>query len=571
MVSLFNALNISSNALTVNESAISIVSHNVANMNTEGYSKQKVNLATRNIAGAIGDSTNAQVRANGGVMIANIMRYNDSYLNNYYRDQLSLLKGYEAELSTLGDLAGIFDDLEGEGISGALEDFYKAVNNLQEYPASSTARINFIESAKTLTATMNAKSAQLDELTNKALGDGESLELLEGSKIYHEFTVFNDKLEELAEVNRALQITQTGTLHANNLLDQRDMILNDIAQFVDINVEENAHNGSITLYIDNQVMVQGAEVKGELNIKTAKAHCEENGLTYPDDWIIKDENGNAVLDEFGNTIPREAAVISIVSRSEDGTVTPILADANSIITTGSLGGLLHSGDAQAAGMNAGVAQKTLNTIAQAIATVFNKINTDKGAYAINPDDTGKLIATTNGNFIFGEAVQVFDETTGDPVLDAYGNPIYELKEPITAGNITINPDLLTEDGCWKLACAFFDDPANFDENAVGNAQNVVNMLATRNNKMTELGNMSIEDFYTNLLGKVAAGGSNAQTLVDTQKTVVDSIYDKILSNNSVDLNEELVDLVKYQTAYSASAQVFNTCNSCLNTLMTLGG
>ena len=82
MVSLFNALNISTNALTVNESAISVVSHNVANMNTEGYSKQKVNLATRNIAGAIGDNVQAQIRANGGVMIANVMRYNDSYLNN---------------------------------------------------------------------------------------------------------------------------------------------------------------------------------------------------------------------------------------------------------------------------------------------------------------------------------------------------------------------------------------------------------------------------------------------------------------------------------------------------------
>lgn len=571
MVSLFNALNISSNALTVNESAISVVSHNVANMNTEGYSKQKVNLATRNIAGAIGDSTEAQVRANGGVMIANIMRYNDSYLNNYYRDQLSILKGYEAQLGTLGDLADIFDDLEGEGISGALADFYEAVNNLQEYPTSSTARVNFIESAKTLTASLNAKSAQLDELTGKALGDGESQELLEASKIYHEFSVFNDKLEELAEVNKALQITQTGTLHANNLLDQRDMILNDIAQFVDINIEENPHNGSVTMYIGDQVMVQGAVVKAELDLKTAKAYCEQNGLTYPDDWIMTDENGAPVLDEFGNTIPREAAVISLVSRSSDGNVTTVLADANSIITTGSLGGLLHSGDAVAEGMNAGVAQQTLNTIAQAIAKVFNDINTKEGAYAINPNDTGKLIATNNGNFIFGEAVQVFDEATGDPVLDADGNPVYKLKEPLTAGNITINPELLTEDGMWKIACAFFDDPANFDENAIGNAQNVVNMLDTRNLKLAEFGNMSIEDYYTNLLGKVAAGGSNAQALVDTQQTVVDSIYDKILSNNSVDLNEELVDLVKYQTAYSAAAQVFNTCNSCLDTLMALGG
>ena len=230
MVSLFNALNISSNALTVNESAISVVSHNVANMNTEGYSKQKVHLATRNIAGAIGDSTEAQIRANGGVMIANVMRYNDSYLNNYYRDQLSILKGYEAELDTLGDLEDVFNDLEGEGISAALASFYEAVNNLNEYPASSTARINFIESAKTLTATLNAKSAQLSELTAKSLGDGESQEALEASKIYSQFSVFNDKLEELAEVNKALQITQTGTLEANNLLDQRDMILKETSK-----------------------------------------------------------------------------------------------------------------------------------------------------------------------------------------------------------------------------------------------------------------------------------------------------------------------------------------------------
>lgn len=551
MVSLFNALNISSNALTVNESAISVVSHNVANMNTEGYSKQKVNLATRNIAGAIGNSTSAQVRANGGVMIANVMRYNDSYLNNYYRDQLSILKGYESQLGTLGDLADIFNDLEDEGISGAIRNFYEAVNNLNEYPASSTARVNFIESAKTLTETLNAKSKQLDNLTTNVLGDGESEELLKNSQIYSQFEVFNNKLEELAEVNKALQVTQTGTLTANNLLDKRDMILNEIAEFVDINVEENPNNGSVTLYIGNQEMVRGAVVKGELSIQTAKSYCDANGLTYPDDWVIKDENGNSVLDEFGNPKKREAAVVSIVSRSEDGTVTPIVSDANSLITTGSIGGLLHSGDVQADGMNAGVAQQKLDIIAQAVAKVFNDLNTRNGAYCINPDDTGKLVATNQDNLIF-----VGPDGTADS---------------ITSGNITINSELLTDKGCWNLACAYFEDPANFDENSVGNAQNVVDMLGTRNLKLTELGNMSIEDFYTNLLGKIAAGGSNAQALVDTQSDVVDSIYDQILSNNSVDLNEELVDLVKYQTAYSAAAQVFNTCNSCLDVLMSLGG
>ena len=166
MVSLFSSLNIASNALSVNQSAISVVSHNVANMNTEGYSKQRVNLATRNIAGAIGDNVEAQVRSNGGVMIANVMRYNNDYLNNYYRTQLSDLHKYEQQLGNLGDLAGIFDDLEGEGIDGALANFYDSVNNLNEYPASATARTNFIESARTLTSVLNAKSKVIRQ-TNK--------------------------------------------------------------------------------------------------------------------------------------------------------------------------------------------------------------------------------------------------------------------------------------------------------------------------------------------------------------------------------------------------------------------
>ena len=54
MSSLLSSLNMTANTLSVNEKAISVVSHNVANMNTEGYHKQRVNFATRNIAGAIG-------------------------------------------------------------------------------------------------------------------------------------------------------------------------------------------------------------------------------------------------------------------------------------------------------------------------------------------------------------------------------------------------------------------------------------------------------------------------------------------------------------------------------------
>lgn len=538
MAGLFSSLNIAANALKVNESAISVVSHNVSNMNTEGYSKQKVNLATRNIAGTIGDNVSAQIRANGGVMIANVMRYSNDYLNNYYRDQLSTLKEYEQQLDNLADLAEVFDDLEGKGIDEALKGFYEAINNLNQYPASSTARVNFIEKSKTLAATLNSKSIQLDELTVNALGDGKSQELLENSKIYNYIDSFNDKLEQLAEVNKALQITQTGTLTANNLLDKRDKLLNEISEYVDINVEEQ-RNGSVTIFSGDIPLVEGAIVTGELEIQTAKSYCENQNppLNYPADWVNAD--GTA----------KEAAVISIVNNEGD-TRQVVIGNANDQIRGGNLGGLLHSADLNADSMNVGRAKESLNNIAQTLADVMNNLNIRQGAYCINPDDTTTLVATDVNNYIF-----VNDEGSRDG---------------ITAGNIQINADLLAENGEWKIACAYFDDPNNFDINAVGNAQNAVAMLDSRYAKQDSLNGMSIEDYYTGLVGKVAAGGNNLQNLVDTQTNVVDSVYNKIKSNNSVDLNEELVDLVKYQTAYSASAQVFNVANTCLDTLMTLG-
>ena len=355
MVSLFSSLNIASGALKVNESAISVVSHNVANMNTEGYSKQRVNLATRNIAGTIGDNVDAQVRSNGGVMIANVMRCNNDYLNNYYRSQVSDLNKYEQQLGNLGDLADIFNDLEGEGIDGALSSFYDALNNLQEYPASSTARTNFLESARTLTSVLNSKSLQLDQLGSKALGDGETEDSLKNSQIYTRISTFNDKLEELAEVNKALQVTQTGTLTANNLLDRRDLILNDIAEYIDIRTEEYP-NGSVTLYGGGIELVKGASVTGKLDIQTAKQYCVEHPpMVYPDDWV--DDEGNPRTDN---------AVINIVNSSG----TKIIEDANSQITGGSLGGLLHSGDLSADGMNPGKAKDALNKIATEIADMF---------------------------------------------------------------------------------------------------------------------------------------------------------------------------------------------------------
>ena len=121
-------------------------------------------------------------------------------------------------------------------------------------------------------------------------------------------------------------------------------------------------------------------------------------------------------------------------------------------------------------------------------------------YCIDPDNTNQLKATDETNLIFGEMVEV---------TNPYGT-VSKVRGEITADNISVNSALLTDKGCWNIACAYSTDPNYLDENsaAVGNSQNAVAMLGTRTEKLSGLGNMSVEDYYTNLLGKIAAGGSN---------------------------------------------------------------
>lgn len=540
-MNLLSSLNISAGALSVNEKAISVVSHNVSNMNTEGYHKQRVNLEARNIAGQIGDNPNNQVRANGGVKIANVMRYNDDYLNNYYRQQLSEKNKLEQQLGNLDDLAKIFDDLEGQGIDGALGDFYEALNNLQQYPASATARTNFIERAKTLTSTLNAKSVQLSKMTGEALGDGKTEESLKNSRIYTQYRDFNSTLEELAAVNKALQTTQTGTLTANNLLDKRDLILHDMSQYVDLNVEEHA-NGTVDVSVGDTPLVKSTKIVGQLDIETAAAYKQRTGLDS-----------------------KEAAVINIVQIEEDGSKSYIKNNANDDIQGGSIGGLLHFGtDNQDGQVTAGSVQTSLDKLAQTVAKIFNELNTaydstNGYAYKINASKTDELEATTPDNDMFSAKIVNADGS----VTESHN------VDDITAGNIRVSSNLLKTDGIWNIACAHFDTP-DVDVHAVGNAQNVIKMLGTRTEKQADLQNMSIEDFYSSMVGGIAAAGDSTRTLYETQVDVVDSLENQLDSAYGVDLNEELVDLVKYQTAYAAAAQVFNVVNSCLDTLMSLG-
>jgi len=141
---------------------------------------------------------------------------------------------------------------------------------------------------------------------------------------------------------------------------------------------------------------------------------------------------------------------------------------------------------------------------------------------------------------------------------------------INSTNIKVNDALLADGGQWLIAAAYFEDPNNFDAKAVGNNSNIVRMLETRDAAQAGLGGLSFEDYYTALVGKIGTALDDVNGAIEAQKGIADNLELQKAAEYSVDLNSELVDMIKYQTAYQAAARVFSACSTLLETLVYLG-
>ena len=100
---------------------------------------------------------------------------------------------------------------------------------------------------------------------------------------------------------------------------------------------------------------------------------------------------------------------------------------------------------------------------------------------------------------------------------------------------------------------------------------MIDVLNTRNSTTnSKLSNLAPEDFLMSGISKIGIQADSIENQGTSQESIVKSIEDRLMSETSVDLNEELTDMIKYQRSYQASARVFNACCDILNTLVSLG-
>ncbi len=221
-------LGISGNAAAAYQLALATVSNNIANVSTDGYSRQAVDLreaTPRQLGGAyIGT----------GVIYDRIKRQFDTFAELNLRNSTSQLTSQEPMVDYTNRVVDLLGS-EDAGLVGALDEFFSSARGLTTDPASSALRGQFFRSAQGLASRFALVSTQLD------LVDTETRDAVEG-----QVSSINTLAQQIAAVNGQLSKQGSADRQPSELMDQRDRLLRELSQYVGIRVSYAA-NGMVSV------------------------------------------------------------------------------------------------------------------------------------------------------------------------------------------------------------------------------------------------------------------------------------------------------------------------------------
>ncbi|RKQ35578.1 flagellar hook-associated protein FlgK [Oceanobacillus halophilus] len=236
-MSTFRGLEMAKQALFTQQSALHTTGHNIANANTEGYSRQRVNFETtapyptvsRNraeIPGQIGT----------GVQAGSIDRIRDQFLDEQFRGENSKSGYWESRAAALSRMENLLNEPSETGLSASMDQFWQSLQDLSVNPDNSGAKSVVMQRGEALADTFNYLSDSLKSIKNDL-------------KSEMDVTVndANAMMNQINEINQQVRKLETHGYTANDLYDKRDVLLDQLANIVNINVSyDNSHSSSKT-------------------------------------------------------------------------------------------------------------------------------------------------------------------------------------------------------------------------------------------------------------------------------------------------------------------------------------
>lgn len=249
-------------ALLSSRTALETIGHNVSNANTPGFSRQRIDLGTarpQNLRG---------LQLGSGVNVDSVSRTVDELLNGRIVKQTASLSKLSSQLTEMTSVEALLNEPSGEGLGSLLDQMFSAFSALSANTEDVVYRTGAVQSAISITNRLHQIIDEADQLQRDAQ-----------SKASFIATDINIKAELILKLNQEIGKVEANGTRANDLRDQREQAVRELAMLVDVTVNEDS-NGVVRVQVDGQLLVGAKNVhamtveagdKGVLNLRLAGA------------------------------------------------------------------------------------------------------------------------------------------------------------------------------------------------------------------------------------------------------------------------------------------------------------
>ena len=308
VTSTFFGLTIGASGLNTYQAAINTTANNIANVQTEGYSRQQV---LREASQAMRTHTGYGTLGTGVTATA-IEQVRDFYYDLKYWNNNTLYNEYKTKQYYLDQIETYFkDDDTVDGFSTIFSNMYTALESIRTNASEYSIRQNYVGTCQSLCTYFNNMANNLSTLQEEI-----------NSVIYTDVEAINTIAEKIANINGKINLIEVTGENANELRDERALLVDELSQYVDVEVEEKVVNEELgtTSY---DVWINGARLVSTRDFNTLVCVARENRVNQSDadglyDIFWCDSTGAATSTGFHPTISSAGGELSSLFFMRDG-------------------------------------------------------------------------------------------------------------------------------------------------------------------------------------------------------------------------------------------------------------
>ncbi|WP_368503260.1 flagellar hook-associated protein FlgK [Alkalihalophilus sp. As8PL] len=515
MKSTFHGLETARRAMMTQQYALSTTGHNIANANTPGYSRQRVNFTqTEPYPGVGRNRPMIPGHLGTGTQAGSIQRVRESFLDIQFRNEHNKASYWDTRFTALQKMEDIMNEPSQDGIASTMDRFWNALQDLTADPQDSGARMVVRERGVAVAETFNYVASSLTLIQQDLKGE-----------VNVTVKSFNSVLDQINSLNQQIAKVEPHGYVPNDLYDKRDNLVDQLSQYVNVTVERVEAGGK-----------PDAVAEGAYTIKLADEKGQDLGITLIDGSSYEVNHLSLTFDEGNSELVSQLTFgdAQSVAFSEFDSRGKIKASIEAY-------GYLENGEGK------GIYPDMLANLDEMVYTFVEEFNrVHRAGWNVEDIQNGAK----------GEAINFFTYSGNAAALTADN-------KAGAASRLQVSAEVMNQIN--KIAAA---KPSADGVAFIGNGANALELANVKDKRLSYNGTTTtVQSFYQSIIGDMAVNTNEANRMMRNADLLRNTVDERRQSVSSVSLDEEMTDMIKFQHAYNAAARNITMVDEMLDRII----